>query len=53
MARYWQKTVLITCYVLIRKLVKYPVRVRVSANAFVRDWVRVRVGIRLEGKGFE
>ena len=37
----------------IRKLVKYlvsRVRVRVSAyNAFVRDWVRVRVGIKLEG----
>ena len=27
------------------------IRVRVSANAFVKDWVRVpvRVGIRLEG----
>ena len=24
-------------------------RVRVSVYAFVRDWVRVRVGIRLEG----
>ena len=23
--------------------------IRVSAYAFVRDWVRVRVGIRLEG----
>ena len=31
-----------------KKLVKYLVRVRVSAYAFVRDWVRVRVGIRLE-----
>ena len=25
------------------------VRARVSVYAFVRDWVRVRVGIRLEG----
>ena len=24
-------------------------RVRVSGNAFIKDWVRVRVGIRLEG----
>ena len=38
-------------------MVKYLVRVRVSANAFVKDWVRVpvtvRVGIRLEGYDFE
>ena len=32
----------------IRKLVKYLVRVKVLAYAFVRDWVRVRVGIRLD-----
>ena len=28
------------------KLIKYLVRVKVLAYAFVRDWVRVRVGIR-------
>ena len=33
----------------LKNIVKYLVRVRVLANAFVKDWVRVRIGIRLEG----